>query len=513
MTRVAVIGGGPGGLLAASLIAERRRDIEVELIERNGPDESFGFGVVFSSAKLARLAAADERLGAELSDNSRQWDQIELRLNQERIRCTGLGFSAIARRRLLDLLRKRAEQAGVRPRFRTEADPAALERSHDLVIAADGVNSRVRELHAESFRPTIDAATARYIWFGADRPFESMTFLFERTEAGWFAVHAYPFDQHTSTFVVECDERTWRRAGLDAAGALPPGANDEHSRRAMQEVFAGHLDGARLLANNSRWAAFRTVRTARWCHDRTVLLGDAAHTAHFSVGSGTTMALDDALTLARVVSEAPEGGMADALRSYEDTRRPQVASVQDAATPSLSWWEHFGQYARLAPRQFATHFLTRSGRVSFHRLAQGDPAFGADTLRWFGAPDAEAVLRTPGPASFPGRLVTREDIRRRCPAARWLTAPADPSEVTRVVSELSAEVSAAGRPPLVVIDGRGHGQAPRTAAVLLAELVRLELGIAVALLLDRLDTEWLTTYILSGRADLLVLPDPGGTTG
>ncbi|WP_158890294.1 FAD-dependent monooxygenase [Amycolatopsis anabasis] len=515
MSKIAVIGGGPGGLLAAALIRERRPDIEVELFERNGSDESFGFGVVFSALKLARLVQEDRRLGRELADSGRHWDHIDVHLAGERVRCGGLGFSAISRRSLLGLLRARAREAGVELRFRTEADPVELARSYDLVVGADGLNSRTRHAHAGRFGPTVDHASARYIWFGADRPFDSMTFLFEETEAGWFAVHAYPYDRNTSTFVVECDEPTWRRAGFDDAGALPPGSSDENSRLRLERIFATQLDGAKLLANHSRWQTFRTVRARSWCHDRTVLLGDAAHTAHFSVGSGTTMALEDALALADQVTQAPAAGLGDAIRAYEAIRRPKVARVQDAAVPSLSWWENFADYARHEPRRFAVHFLTRSGRVSFDRLAAGDPEFGAETLRWYGLPHSLSILDTPieiGSAVFPGRLVSAAEVDRRCAEALWTTAPARTGDVPAFISRLAR---AAAPPPLLVIRAAGPGLAERTAAVLVAELAKLRLGIPAALITGHPDPEWAATYLLTARADLLVTsePDTGGTGG
>ncbi|MFG3435812.1 FAD-dependent monooxygenase [Nonomuraea sp. NPDC047897] len=507
MTRIAVIGGGPGGLLCAALIAERRSDFEVELFERNGPDESFGFGVVFSAPTLSRLTEADARLGAELHQGGRHWDHIDIHCKGHHTRCGGLGFSAIGRRRLLSRLRARAYEAGVRLRFNVEADSAVLERSHDLVIAADGLNSATRQTYAESFQPTVEVAGARYIWFGANRPFDSMTFFFEEAAAGWFAVHAYPYDEHTSTFVVECSEETWRRAGFEATSALPPGTSDEPTRQVMQEVFARHLDGAELLANNSRWQNFRTVRAASWCHDRTVLLGDAAHTAHFSVGSGTTMALEDALALAEAITDPASTDFSSSARLYEQARRPRVDRIQEAAEPSMFWWEHFDSFTALPPEQFPVHFLTRSGRVSFDRLAAGDSRFAEHLLKERGT-RPRAILQTPcrvGEETFPGRLVSAADLDRHVPNAARLTAPAHAAEVPKLVEDIRA---ADEHTALYVISQADAGPPATRAAMHLAELLKLHGEAPVALATNANDVEWLATLVLSGRTDMIVLPTP-----
>jgi salicyloyl-CoA 5-hydroxylase len=504
MKRIAVVGGGPGGLLTAALVKEQCPEIEIDLYERNRADESFGFGVVFSAAKLNRLGSADARLGEELTANGPAWDDIRVHLKGELLSCGGLGFSAVARRRLLALLQQRATEAAVQLHFSTEADPVALSRTYDLVIGADGVGSRTREAFAESFGPTIDTAAAKYIWFGADRALDSMTFLFEQTDAGWFAVHAYPYDDSNSTFLVECNETTWRRAGLEAAGELPLGASDEASRVAIQELFGKALGGASLLGNNSRWLNFRTLRTTSWIHDNVVLLGDAAHTAHFSVGSGTTMAMEDALALAGAITSRTDGAaLPEILQTYETARRPGVNQIQDAALPSMSWWEHFGQYAQLPPRQFMVHFLTRGGRVSFDRLRLGDAGFAEDTLRWFGVGSAEEVLARPvefAGSELTSRVFPLRDAERELPGARWLTAP------TRLREVAPKLVTLEDRAPLIVQAG-GTDLEARTAAVLTAELARIELGLTVAAVVDFADPVELATHVLSGRADVLLLPE------
>ncbi len=520
MTRIAVLGGGPAGLLTAALIRERRPDIQIDLLERNAADQSVGFGVVFSAGKLARLGRADARLAAEVGAHGRSWTNIDVSLKSETVSCHGLGFSSIARRRMLDLLQARAAEAGVALHFGADADPAALLAEYDLLIGADGVASRTRALFAEQFAPSVEVAHARYIWFGAARALPSMTFLFERSDAGWFAAHAYPFDDSTSTFLIETDDATLRRAGLGEYSANPQDGSDEASRLTMQALFAAQLGGAELLSVNSRWLNFRTLRTASWSHGRAVLLGDAAHTAHFSVGSGTTMALEDALVLADEVSRTGTAAeLPAALASYEQRRRPGVATIQNAATSSMAWWENFGSYTDFEPRQFAVNFLTRSGRVSFRTLDQGDPAFGAQTLRWFGLPDWPAALHQPFEvegASIPSRVLPASDVTDAAPSRRWITAPEAPAAVHAVIDELR---QADPRPSLLVIRRAGPGAAENTAALLLGELARLQLGVAVALVMEEsgerpsgsdapFDAELAATHILAGRTDLIVLVDP-----
>jgi 2-polyprenyl-6-methoxyphenol hydroxylase-like FAD-dependent oxidoreductase len=504
MRHIAVVGGGPGGLLTAALIKERRPELEIDLYERNRADESFGFGVVFSGAKLDRLGKADARLGEDLLANGRRWDEIQVHLKGESLVCGGLGFAAVARRRLLAALQGRAAAAGVRLHFSTDVDPVALTRKYDLVIGADGVGSRTREAFAESFGPTIDTAAAKYIWFGADRALDSMTFLFEATEAGWFAVHAYPYDDSSSTFLVECDEQTWRRAGLDSADDLPLGASDEASRIAMQELFSKLLDGATLVGNNSRWLNFRTLRTTNWVHENVVLVGDAAHTAHFSVGSGTTMALEDGIALAEAIaSTVNDVDLPQALRVYEAFRRPGVCHIQDAALPSMSWWEHFGQYAQLPPRQFMVHFLTRSGRVSFDRLERGDAGFAAETLRWFELGSGNDVLARPLTAAsedLPSRVLSVDQAMTMLPDARWVTAPAHLREVEEELASIEDGT------PLIVRAG-GTDLESRTAALLLSELARIERGMTVAIVLDSRERGEFATHLLSGRTDLVLVSD------
>jgi anthraniloyl-CoA monooxygenase len=266
------------------------------------------------------------------------------------------------------------------------------------VLGADGVSSLVRTTFADEFRPDARTARAHFVWFGAYADFLGLTFLFERTEHGWFAVHGYPYDDEgRCTFLVETDPESWRRAGATDGEPPSPGHNDEVARRFCAQVFAEHLDRPELLANGSVWRNFVTMRTGSWSHDRYVLLGDAAHTAHFSVGSGTTMALADAIALASALRGLDStDDLPGALRHYEAARRPSVERLQDAALPSMGWWENFRRYVELPLPQFAMHFLDRSGRITHDRAARQDPGFVAGLDRWFsGSTGVDAVLGTP----------------------------------------------------------------------------------------------------------------------
>ena len=382
--RIACLGAGPGGLLAALLAKRSDPEREVTVYERNRAGDTFGFGVVFSDATLDGIDAADPVLRRALTEHGVHWDPIEVRLRGERWRFGGNGMAAVARQRLLSLLQQRAADAGVDIRFSAPTQPDdLLAAGYDLVVAADGANSSVRARFGEVFGPSVVTATAKFIWFGTTYPFDGLTFVHEQSPHGVFAVHGYPIGNGVSTFIVETDERSWRAAGLDGFDvSQPPGPSDEVTRAYLEKLFAEQIGGCPLLVNNSRWGNFRTWRTQRWRHrmGRTAvaLLGDAAHTAHFSVGSGTKMAMEDAIALVAALDKQgprPSGDAVDAaLASYEAARRPQVTKIQDAARPSLSWWEHFGRsYLSLPPWQFAFHFFSRSLPES--KLRQRDARF------------------------------------------------------------------------------------------------------------------------------------------
>src|SRR5687767_7258151 len=364
--RIAVLGGGPGGLFAARLAKTTDARREVTVLERNRAEDTFGFGVVFSDATLEGIHSADPVVRDALTEHGVHWDPIEVRLQGEVFRCAGNGMAAVERRTLLHLLQRRAVEAGVDLRFSTEVEPEELLASgYDLVVAADGANSRLRDRFADVFAPSAETATAKFIWLGTTYPFEGLTFVHERGPHGVFAVHGYPIGSGVSTFIVETDEESWRAAGLDEFDVTqPPGPSDEKTKTYLQDLFAEQIDGHPLLVNNSRWGNFRTRRARRWRHrvggTAIALLGDAAHTAHFSVGSGTKMAMEDAVALVAAL-DAHGDDVDAALAAYEAVRQPQVAKIQNSARPSLSWWEHFGRSHDTLPAwQFAYHFFTRS---------------------------------------------------------------------------------------------------------------------------------------------------------
>ncbi len=451
--RIAVLGGGPGGLLAALLAKRGDPGREVTVFERNRAGDTFGFGVVFSDATLDGIDAADPVLRRALTGHGVHWDPIEVRLRGERWRFGGNGMAAVARRTLLTLLQQRAGQAGVDLRFSTPVQPDdLLDGTYDLVIAADGANSQLRARFADAFGPSVVTATAKFIWFGTTYPFGGLTFVHEQGPHGVFAVHGYPIGNGVSTFIVETDERSWREAGLDAFDAgQPPGPSDQVTRAYLEKLFASQIDGCPLLVNNSRWGNFRTWRTQRWRHragpdNRTAvaLLGDAAHTAHFSVGSGTKMAMEDAIALVR----GPGRGSARTLTASMRRSPPMspngaglVTRIQDSARPSLSWWEHFGRsYRSLPPWQFAFGFFSRSLPES--KLRQRDAAFVDSVHRAWSAAHGGAGKT---------RCIPRSTSRaRRSPAASWRSRAAPPGW-RRALSRLRPDRAAGER-----------GSAPRT---------------------------------------------------
>jgi salicyloyl-CoA 5-hydroxylase len=525
--RIAVVGGGPGGLFAASLLKRSDPGHEVTVFERNHAADTFGFGVVFSDATLAGIHAADPVLRTALSEHGVHWDDIEVRLHGERHRCGGNGMAAVERKMLLSLLQQQAASEGVDLRFSAEADvDAVLGAGYDLVVVADGANSRFRERYRDVFGPSVETATAKFIWLGTSYPFEGLTFVHERGPHGVFAVHGYPIGNGVSTFIVETDESSWAAAGLDEFDVnQPPGPSDGKSRTYLQDLFAGQIDGHPLLENNSRWANFRTRWAHRWRHrvggTAIALLGDAAHTAHFSVGSGTKMAMEDAIALAAAVASQP-GDLDAALGEYENVRRPQVQKIQDSARPSLSWWEHFGRsYDTLPGWQFAYHFFTRS--LTDAKLARRDPRFVQDTHdQWeaaYGAPPLDSPLTLSG-HTVPIRTVTVGPgaVRFAADALALLTSARDHDPATAGppgdggwALGITAPEAESGLAPALEAVAKGAASGAKLVAVragtpltrrLICEEARLGHGIP-ALLVEDNDWDTATTAILSGRADLV----------
>jgi salicyloyl-CoA 5-hydroxylase len=528
---MACLGGGPGGLLAALLAKRGDPGREVTVFERNRAGDTFGFGVVFSDSTLDGIDAADPVLRRALTEHGVHWDPIEVRLRGERWRFGGNGMAAVARRTLLSLLAQRAADAGVQIRFSAPTTPDdLLEAGYDLVVAADGANSLTRARLGEMFGPSVVTATAKFIWFGTTYPFGGLTFVHEQSPHGVFAVHGYPIGNGVSTFIVETDEPSWRAAGLDGFDvSQPPGPSDQATRDYLEKLFAEQIDGCPLLVNNSRWGNFRTWRTRRWRHraGRTAvaLLGDAAHTAHFSVGSGTKMAMEDAIALVRALDtyaaghRPPADAVDAALAAYEAERTGPVARIQDSARPSLSWWEHFGRsYEHLPPWQFAFHFFSRSLPVS--KLRQRDAGFVESVYQaWRAAHGGEEPLRSPIDIAGvwqPDRLVPVEGglaklacgplpLRSQPPAGpdRWglrVSAPATEAGLDQA-DELVARGLRAGA--CLVAVGGGTALTRR----LVCEAARLGRGAVTMLIEDgplAASTEdTARTAVLSGRADLI----------
>lgn len=373
---IAIIGGGPGGLYLAALMKQLDPAHEITVWERNAPDDTFGFGVVFSDETLGGIENADTTVARAMARRFARWTDIDIHYRGESHTVGGQGFAAMSRKELLRLLQERCRDLGVTLRFSTLApDTARLCASYDLVVGADGVNSAVRTAHADVFRPSLDRRRSKYMWLGTDRVFEAFQFFIKQTEWGVVQVHGYPYSDTGSTFIVEMHEDVWRRAGFDATegAGFAPGASDEQAVARVRELFADELGGHQVFANNSKWLNFTTVRNERWHHGNLVLIGDAAHTAHFSIGSGTKLAMEDALALAACLHEHPD--TEGALAAYETERRPVVESTQRAAQGSLEWFENIGMYVRQEPTQFCFNLLTRSRRITYDNLRTRDPEF------------------------------------------------------------------------------------------------------------------------------------------
>ena len=408
--RIAVAGGGPAGLYFAILMRRVAPGCEITVYERNRAQDAFGFGVVFSDETLTVFEHADPASFEEITSRFARWTDIDIHHRGQMIRSGGHGFSALGRRELLGILQRRARTLGVDVRFEDEAPGVEeLSANHDLVVAADGLSSAIRAARAADFGPALDPRHCRYIWLGTDLVFDAFKFFIAENEHGVFQAHAYPYDATMSTFIVEVGEETWRRAGLDGvdAASLPPGASDGAAVAVCQELFADALQGHALQANNSKWVTFTTVRNRCWRSGNVVLVGDAAHTAHFSIGSGTKLAMEDAVALAwafrapaaagaageagvdGAAGGAGAGGRVDvaaALEAYEAERRPIVESTQRAAQASLEWFEGIGRYVHQPRRQFAFNLLTRSRRVTYDNLRLRDAPFvAAVDEEWAGA--------------------------------------------------------------------------------------------------------------------------------
>jgi len=379
---ISIVGGGPGGLFLGILLRQRRPDWAVEIWERNAPDATFGFGVVFSDRTVELLEQADPESLSLIRESFQSWTDIEISTSNGFLRTGGHGFSAIARHRLLNILQQRARDVSLPVHYESEvANLDELYSKSDVIVGADGINSQVREHWRSQFDTDIRMGAARFIWFATPRRYDALTFHFVDTEYGPFSTHAYPFSDELSTFIVETDTDTWQRAGLDRSseGNLGIGESDNRSMDFCREIFTESLHGQELVGNASQWRQFPTVRNRSWiASDRVVILGDAAHTAHFSVGSGTKMAMEDAYALAEALTETDDPSRA--LHSFEASRKPLVGRIQELAEPSRGWWENFHAWVDRDIDTFSVNFLSRTGRETVDHLHTRDAAFANEVI-------------------------------------------------------------------------------------------------------------------------------------
>lgn len=431
--RIAIIGGGPSGLYFSILMKRADPESEILVLERNKPDDTFGFGVVFSDATIAEVESADVETYAAITDEFVRWGEIDVHFGGEVIRTTGHGFAGMSRQKLLTVLQRQAHALGVDLRFEDEVSGLVDFQDFDLIVGADGVNSTVRELLQDRVEPSFDWRPNRFVWLGTTKPFPAFTFYFRENEHGLWRVHAYQYEPGNSTFIVECTEDTWRSAGMEDA-------SEEETRSYCEELFAEELAGHELISNKSVWRSFPTIRCARWHADNIVLIGDAVHTAHFSIGSGTRLGMLDAIALREALIREwapldPSGGSTSersdtiaervtrALASYEEERRPAVESLQRAAQASLEWFEATERYMGLHPVQLVFTLLTRSLRITHEDLRVRDPLFLERVDRWVAAQAEEQTGRSTPRATPPPPMFTPFRLRELVIPNRVVVSP------------------------------------------------------------------------------------------
>ncbi|PUA81083.1 FAD-dependent monooxygenase [Nocardioides currus] len=505
---VAVLGGGPGGLYVARLLKLRHPDCAVDLYEQSPPDQTFGFGVGLATKTQRNLEAADPASLAAIVERSFQ-HEMAMEVRGERVLLPVDNLIAIGRSTLLDVLRQHAEDAGVRLHYGTRV--TADELDAELVIASDGVSSATREASADTFGATIDTHDSLYLWCGTDFALPTASFLPVETEHGTFVAHAYPYAPDRSTFLIETDEETWRRAGFDATTARTPyDESDVESLAYLSQAFAAELQGHPLVGNRTRWLQFRTIRCARWHHDNVVLLGDAAHTAHYSIGSGTKLAMEDGIALDAALAEAPD--LETALARYEAVRRPAVEHLQETARRSMRWWDTFPDRLDVPVDQLLIAYMTRAGKVSVDRFA----ALAGDVVRrglahYAGCAVSEVpeedrtdwILSRPllrDDQTWPARSVTLEQLGSHVDLTVDVHDPWGGDGDVQV-KQATAQSGDASRSVLL-------RSADDLGAVLtmfdLGERLRREAGVVVAATVPAPLVEFAVAALASGRIDLVV---------
>lgn len=394
--KVNTIGGGPGGLYASLLLKREHPDWDVTVYEQNPPDVTYGWGIVFPNRTLSNLAEADPPSHEAITETFERWDPFDIWYEGDRYRCGGNTFASMMRTDLLEVLQERCREVGVELQFETEiTEPESLANESDLCIVADGIHSQTRGRFADDFGTEIEQGTARFSWFGTEKQFDALTHIFVENEDGIWCAHTYPGP--TSTFIIDCDAETWEQSGI-------ANMSEEEYLAYLEDTFSEYLDGHQLLSQQDRWRTFQTVTNEQWHHDNMVLLGDAAHTAHYSIGSGTTIALEDGIGLAEAFEDNDD--IERALAAYEEARKPFVQNLMSAAERSRIHFEHIQRYYDLPARQFAVHHLTRSGRLTYGSLRERDPSLIHAFDEWFAGqtPDEDVLC---DPARQPIRLADR----------------------------------------------------------------------------------------------------------